>query len=125
MQIPSDYNRLMPYLIVPGGAAFIRFMETVFGATVQRNIPRSENLIMHAELRIDDAVIMCADATEEFAARPAGLFIYVESTDAVYKKAIEAGASSLMEPATMDYGYTCGFRDPFGNDWWATEPPAG
>lgn len=123
MQVPSNYNRLMPYLILPNAGGFIPFMEEVFGATLQLTVPRSEGVIMHAELRIGDAVIMFADATEQFAAHPAGLFIYVENADETYQKALAAGASSLMEPAKMDYGYTCGFHDPFGNDWWATEPP--
>jgi PhnB protein len=121
MQIPTQYNRLMPYLIMPGANAFINFMQDVFGATVQLIVPRSEGVIMHAELRIADAVIMLADATAEFESRPAGMFIYVESVDDTYAKALAAGAVSSMPPGKMDYGYTCGFKDPFGNDWWPTE----
>ena len=121
MQVPSQYNRLMPYLIVPNASQFIEFMKEVFGATVQHLTPRSEGIIMHGELRIGESVIMFADTTEQFTSRPAGIFIYVESTDETYKKAIAAGATSIMEPMKQPYGYTCGFHDPFGNDWWPTE----
>ena len=121
MQVPSQYNRLMPYLIVPNANQFIEFMKEVFGATVQHLTPRSEEIIMHGELRIGESVIMFADTTEQFTSRPAGIFIYVESTDETYKKAIAAGATSIMEPMKQPYGYTCGFHDPFGNDWWPTE----
>ena len=121
MQVPSQYNRLMPYLIVPNANQFIEFMKEVFEATVQHLTPRSEGIIMHGELRIGESVIMFADTTEQFTSRPAGIFIYVESTDETYKKAIAAGATSIMEPMKQPYGYTCGFHDPFGNDWWPTE----
>lgn len=123
MQVPSQYNRLMPYIIVPNAYKFIDFMKNVFGATEQIVVPRTEGVIMHGELRIGDAVIMFADSTEDVAARPAGIFIYVESVDDTYKKALESGSTSLMAPVQQPYGYTCGFHDPFNNDWWPVEPP--
>ncbi len=121
MKIPTQYNRVMPYMIIPNAAEFIVFMKDVFGAEEQMIVPREEGVIMHGELRIGDAVIMFADATEQFTARPAGIFIYVESVDDTYKKAIAAGAVSVMEPGKQPYGFTCGFKDVFGNDWWPTE----
>ena len=121
MKIPSNYNRLMPYLIIPNGYKFMEFMKTVFDATEQAIVPRSEGVIMHGELRIGEAVVMFADVTEQFEARPAGIFIYVEDTDDTYKRALDAGATSLMEPTQQPYGYTCGFHDPFGNDWWPVQ----
>jgi PhnB protein len=121
MKIPPQYNRLMPYLIIPNATDFIGFMKEVFGAEEQIIVPRSEGVIMHGELRIGEAVIMFADVTEQFTARPAGIFIYVNSVDNTYNKAMAAGAVSLMEPGQQPYGFTCGFKDVFGNDWWATE----
>ena len=96
-------------------------MKKIFGATEQAIVPRSEGVVMHGELRIGDAVIMFADVTEQFEARPAGIFIYVEDTDETYKKALDAGSTSLMKPTRQPYGYTCGFHDPFGNDWWPVQ----
>jgi len=121
MKIPPQYNRVMPYMIIPDAAAFIVFMKDVFGAEEQIIVPREEGVIMHGELRIGDSVIMFADATDKFTARPAGIFIYVNSVDDTYKKALAAGAVSVMEPGKQSYGYTCGFKDAFGNDWWPTE----
>lgn len=121
MKIPPQYNRLMPYLIIPNAAGFVDFMKTVFGAEEQILVPRSEGVIMHGELRIGDSVIMLADVTPEFIAKPAGIFIYVDNVKDTYNKALAAGAISLMEPMQQDYGFTCGFKDPFGNDWWPTE----
>lgn len=121
MKIPSQYNRVMPYMIIPNASAFIVFMKEVFGAEEQIIVPREEGVIMHGELRIGDAVIMFADVTDQFTARAAGVFIYVDSVDDTYKKAIAAGAISVMEPGKQSYGYTCGFKDAFGNDWWPCE----
>jgi PhnB protein len=121
MKIPSNYNRLMPYMILPNAYRFVEFMKNVFDATEEAIIPRSEGIIMHGELRIGDSVIMFADATEEIAARPAGIFIYVEDVDETYKKALAWGANSLRAPEQQPYGYTCGIHDPFGNDWWPVQ----
>lgn len=74
MKIPSQYNRVMPYMIIPKATDFIGFMKEVFGAKEQIIVPRSEGVIMHGELRIGDAVIMFADVTEQFTARPVGIF---------------------------------------------------
>lgn len=123
MNIPKEYNRLMPYLIIPDAQGFIHFMHEVFDAKLQMSVPRSEGVIMHGELRIGDSVIMFADSTEQFAARPAGIFIFMEQIDALYEKALALGCTSTLPPCDQPYGHTCGFRDPFGNDWWPTEPP--
>ena len=123
MKIPPHYNQLMPYIIIPKAYKFMDFMKDVFGATEQVIVPRGEGVIMHGELRIGDGVIMFADTTEEISARPAGVFIYVDNVDKTYRKALDAGASSTMEPTIQPYGYTCGFRDPFGNDWWPVAVP--
>lgn len=123
MNIPSPYNRLMPYLIIPNAYRFIEFMKNVFGATEQAIVPGSEGVIMHGELRIDESVIMFADSTGTITTKPAGIFIYMNNVDEIYAKALAAGATSLMKPTRQEYGYTCGFHDPFGNDWWPVEPP--
>lgn len=123
MKIPGHYNRLMPYLIIPGAYQFIDFMKNVFGATEQVIVPRSEGVIMHGELRIGESVIMFADTTDTINSKPAGIFIYMSNVDRIYATALAAGADSLMKPTRQEYGYTCGFHDPFGNDWWPVEPP--
>ena len=111
----------MPYLIIPNALGFINFMKTVFDAKEQLVIDRTETLIMHGELRIHDAVIMLADATEQFKERAAGMFIYVIGVDDIYAKAIANGALMLMKPVKQEYGYTAGFQDAWGNQWWIVE----
>lgn len=49
--------------------------------------------------------------------------IYVPNADETYKKALEEGATSAMEPADTPWGRFCGVKDPYGNHWWITTPP--
>lgn len=51
-------------------------------------------------------------------AMPSSIYLYVTDCDAVYKRALEAGATSLMEPKDQFYGdRSCGVKDPVGNHW--------
>ena len=122
MKIPEQHNQLMPYLIIKNAKDFNQFMEKVFNATEQFMLPREDGTLMHGELRIGNAVIMFAEAGEQFPVMNAGMFIYMEDTDVAYKKALAAGAVTVegQEPADKDYGRTCGVKDPFGNTWWIT-----
>jgi len=123
MQIPKQYLPVMPYLIINNAKAFVEFMKAVFNAEIQLIVLRMEDIIMHGELKIGEAIIMFADTTEIYKERAAGMFIYIESVDKIYAAAIQYGATSLMVPAKMEYGYTAGFEDAFGNQWWVVEPP--
>jgi PhnB protein len=74
---------------------------------------------MHAELRIGDSVVMLADAAGDFKPLPCALYLYVPDADATYRRALEAGATSVMEPANQFYGdRNAGVKDPTGNQWW-------
>lgn len=121
--IPAHYQTVMPYLIIKDAAKFLEFMKNVFGAEEGYKAMRDEHIIMHGEVTVGDSMIMFADATEQFLPRPAGMFIYVPDADTTYKKALDAGAKSIMSPADQPYGRSCGISDPFGNDWWPTSVP--
>lgn len=116
--IPENYQRIMPYLVVPDGDKFIEFMKTVFGATEQYKAMRDENTIMHAELSIKGSTIMFAGCTDTYTQQNAGMFIYVDSCDETYHKALDNGAESIIPPADQPYGRSAGVKDPFGNTWW-------
>lgn len=112
----------MPYLILKGAVGFKSFMEKVFDAREQLIVPAEDGRMMHGELRVGEAVIMFAEATKEFGAMNAGMFIYVDNADSTYQKALDAGAVTVpgQEPADREYGRACGVKDPFGNTWWIT-----
>jgi uncharacterized glyoxalase superfamily protein PhnB len=122
MKIPNNYLPVMPYLIVKDAYKFIDFMKAVFNAEVRYLAPRDEGIIMHAELQIQDAVIMFADATDVYKPLPAGMFLYLEGVDEIFERALANGAVQLQELADRDYGHGGGFADAFGNQWWVNTP---
>lgn len=117
--IPEGYNRVSPYLIVKGAAELIDFLKQVFDAEELVRTTHSNGSIMHAEVKIGDSVVMIGGAQGGIEPMPASVHVYTEDTDAVYKKAIDAGAVSIMEPEDQFYGArSAGVKDPSGNVWW-------
>jgi len=120
LNIPSDYQQVMPYLIVKDAVGFMKFMHDVFGAKEKMKHMRSEDIITHAEITVGECVIMFADSTDAFPPRTGGFFIYVPDADETYNKAIVAGATSIMPVSDQPYGRSGGIIDPYGNTWWPT-----
>jgi PhnB protein len=118
---PDSYNAVSPYLVVDGAEATIRFLTDVFGAQLLRSYPGEGGRVMHAEVRIDDTVVMVADAVPPgWPAIAAGhVHVYVPDVDATYRKALEAGAVSVQEPVQkQDEDKRGGVRDAGGTTWW-------
>ena len=124
--IPDDYPRLTPYLIVEGASDAIDFYSSVLGAEERFRLPAPGGRVGHAELQIGDSVIMLADQSPEMDARdpnnvggtPVSLHVYVEDSDAVFERAIQAGARKLRPVEDRFYGDRSGaFEDPFGHRW--------
>jgi PhnB protein len=117
---PTGYPTVSPYLIVNGADATIDFLKRVFGATEVRRFPDPSGRIMHAEVRIDDSVLMLADAAPpDWPSAPSYVHIYVGDVDATYRRALEAGASSIQEPVKKeDEDKRGGVRDAGGTTWW-------
>ena len=116
MNIPKQYNQLMPYLVVEAAWEFLVFAKKVFGAVEQLIVPRQDGTIMHGELRIGEAVIMFADTNENAMSTTSGFCIIVEDVEAVYHNAIAHGAVSIQLPEEKEYGKAAGFQDKFGNN---------
>lgn len=119
---PTHYQRVMPYLAIPGGQAFLAFTQELLGATVHHAEHREDGSISHAELSFGDATIMFSEATEGWPAQAAMLFIWVDDADAVYARALAMGCTSAMEPSDQDYGRAAGVTDAHGITWWLTSP---
>lgn len=123
MNIPEQYLPVMPYIIIDDAQAFLDFTVSAFDAKAQLIVPdEGDRAIMHAEIRIGNAVIMFAGGNEQWGTKTGGMFIFVPDADAVYNAALQHGATPLMQPVQQDYGYSGGFEDPFGNQWWICTP---
>ncbi len=117
--VPDGYHTVTPYIVTAGVAKLIDFLKTVLNATEISRHQRPDGSVMHAEVRIGDSVIMMGEAPEGGKHFPAMLHVYVDDVDARYQRAIQAGATSLREPADQVYGdRSGGVQDAFGNQWW-------
>ena len=85
---PQAYNSVSAYLIVDGASRTIDFLVQVFEAVELRRFPDSTGKIMHAEVRIDDSVVMLADSAADWPPTPASVHIYVPDVDATYGRAL-------------------------------------
>jgi uncharacterized glyoxalase superfamily protein PhnB len=117
--IPDGYHSATPYLMVQGVAALIDFLKQAFGADEIFRMPRPDGAIMHAEVKIGDSMIMMGEAMGEHQPMPGSIYLYVNDADAVYQRALQAGATTMMEPGDQFWGdRQAGIKDPVGNFWW-------
>jgi PhnB protein len=117
--IPDRYHTVTPYLVVRNVSDLIDFLKQVFEVEELERFHRPDGSITHAEVRIGDSVVMMGEASGDFAPVPVMLHVYLEDSDAAYRRALAAGATSLQEPADQFYGdRTAGVKDAFGNQWW-------
>lgn len=116
---PNHYTSVAPYLIVKGASRTIEFLQQVFDAVPLRRVDDPSGKIMHAEVRIDDTVLMLADGAEGWPPIESHVHIYVPDVDATYHRALEAGAESVQAPVKKDDpDKRGGFKDASGVTWW-------
>lgn len=117
--IPEGYHTVTPYLMVKEAPQLIDFVKQAFGAVETFRTTGSAGGI-HAEVRIGDSMVMIGGGgTWQGEPMPAAIYLYVNDVDAVYKQALQAGATSLSEPEDQPYGdRTAGVNDSFGNIWY-------
>lgn len=124
--IPEGYEALTPYLTVGDAAAALEFYGKAFGAEELFRMDGPPGKIGHAEMKIGEGRFMLADEVEAWGNRSpetlggtgTSLMMYVEDADAVFRRAIEAGATEVMPVQDHFYGDRSGMvEDPFGHRW--------
>jgi len=120
--IPDEYGSITPYLYLDGAADAIEFYKRAFGATERGRMAGPNGTIGHAEIEIGGSVIMLADNPERSPKKLGGacmsIVLYVEDVDSVFKRAVDAGATSIQAPEDKFYGDRMGtLVDPFGHEW--------
>jgi PhnB protein len=124
--IPDGYPQVTPYLCVDGAAAAIDFYSRVFGATERMRMGGPDGKVGHAELQIGSGLVMLADEFPDMGQRspkalggsPVTVSLYVEDVDAVFARALEAGATEVRAVTDQFYGDRAGqFSDPWGHLW--------
>lgn len=116
---PGGYTTVSPYLIVDGASRTMEFLVRVFDAVELRRFPDSTGKLMHAEVRVDDTVVMLADGGVGWPPIASQVHVYVPDVDATYTRALKAGATSVQEPVKKDDAdKRGGVKDPGGTTWW-------
>jgi PhnB protein len=116
--IPEGYHTITPYLVVEDAAKLVEFIENVFDGRLLFKLETDDGKISHGEFKIGDSILMFAEASEEWKPTRTLLHLYVEDADAVYQKALDAGANSVREPQDQFYGdRSATVQDSFGNFW--------
>ena len=116
---PSGYNSVSPYLVVSDANATIDFLQKAFDAVEIRRFAGPDGRVMHAEVRIDDTVVMLADGSQGWPAIAAHVHVYVADVDESYRRAIAAGGVSVQEPVKKDDAdRRAGVKEGGGSTWW-------
>ncbi|MEX2185201.1 MAG: VOC family protein [Pirellulales bacterium] len=124
--IPDGYHSVTPYLICGGATDALAFYAKTFAATERMRLETPDGKIGHAEIDIGDSCVMLADEHPEMGAvgpktvggSPVGICLYVEDCDAVFQRAVAAGATVVRPLADQFYGDRSGtIEDPFGHKW--------
>lgn len=117
--VPEGLHDVNVYLHPLRAEPVIAFVQRAFGA---RNIEKHaspDGVIHHAKVAIGDSVVEMGEAHGPYQPMPTMFYLYVPEVDAVYRRALEAGARSMSEPADQPYGdRNAGVRDMFGNEWY-------
>ena len=124
--VPEDFHTITPQIAVKGVAAAIDWYTTALGAhELLRNTGPDGTSIMHSEMLLGDSRFFVVDEFPDSMASPASLggtsvtlHLYVRDVDALFTRAVDAGATVVMPVADQFWGDRYGIlRDPFGHRW--------
>ena len=116
---PSGYTSVAPYLIVSDARATIAFLRAAFDAELIQTMEAPDGRVRHAEVRIDDTVVMLGDSAPGWPPVPAHVHIYLPDVDAAFERALGAGGTAVQEPEQKgDPDRRGGVSDPGGTTWW-------
>jgi PhnB protein len=116
--VAEGLGRVTPYLHPANAPALIDFLARAFGA---EEVARYEagGRVMHAVVRIGEAMVEMGEADRA----PSSFYMHTGDVDAVYHRAVDAGAISLSPPADQAFGDRMAvLQDPFGNHWLPATP---
>lgn len=125
--VPDGHHTVTPQLTLDDAAQAIAWYKRALGAEEMSRAVGPDGKIMHAEIRIGDSRIMLNDAMmgargpKALGGSPASLWIYVEDCDALFNRAVTAGATThgpMGHMADQFWGDRCGtLTDPHGYQW--------
>jgi PhnB protein len=129
--VPSRYGTVTPHLIVSPCREALLFYARAFRAKDLGTMDGPDGVVMHGEMQIGDSIIMVSDemppmpgeapwrkTPKSARATTGGIMLYVPDVDAVYARAVDAGARGVMPPTDMFWGDRYAqVEDPYGHVW--------
>lgn len=126
--VPEGFHTVTPHLIFDNAPQAIEWYKKALGATEKSRALGPDGKVMHAELQIGNSLVMLNDAmgggksAKTLGGSPISLWVYVPDCDAVFNRAVGAGAKVPEGPmgqmADQFWGDRCGaLVDPFGYHW--------
>lgn len=121
---PEGFHTVTPQLTLSNAAQGIEWYKKALGAQELNRSAGPDGRIMHAELRIGDSHlfvndVMMGKGPKEFGGSPAGFWIYVDNSDTLFKRAVDAGGKVQMPLENQFWGDRAGaITDPDGYTWW-------
>ena len=116
--MPEGFHTVTPYIVVSGVARLIEFLEQAFGAQRREVMKREDGSVAHASMSLGDSILEMGESVDK-RSMPAAFHVYFPNVDEMYKRAVAAGAKSLMEPKDQFYGErSASLEDDWGNHWY-------
>jgi uncharacterized glyoxalase superfamily protein PhnB len=116
---PKGLNDVNVYMHPLRAEPVINFLKRAFGAREIAKYASPDGVVHHAEIRVGDSVVEMGEAHGQYPPMPTMFYLYVPDCDAVYQRALQAGATSISEPVDHPYGdRSGGVKDAFGNQWY-------
>jgi PhnB protein len=116
---PKGLNSVNVYMLPLRAEPVINFLKRAFGARELGKYASPDGVVHHAEIRVGDSVVEMGEPQGKYQPMPTMFYVYVPDCDAVYQRALQAGATSIAEPVDQPYGDRNGaVKDAFGNQWY-------
>lgn len=122
--IPEGFHSVTAHLVIRDAARALDFYRDALGAQELFRMPGPDGKLMHASMRIGDSIVMLNDEMEgqvspqTLNGTPVTLHVYTEDADALFQRAVGAGATVAMPLTNMPWGDRYGLvADPFGHTW--------
>jgi PhnB protein len=116
--LPNGFHTITPNIVADDAEGAVAFLKKAFGAAENYRLTTSDGKITHCELQLGDSILNLGAAMEGWPAHSLVAQIYVEDSDTVFERAVQAGAKIIMPMTDMFFGSREGrISDPFGNVW--------
>ncbi|HEV2177645.1 MAG TPA: VOC family protein [Terriglobia bacterium] len=117
--VREGFRSVTPYLHPRSAGKMIEFLKQAFEAKEVARYTDADGRVAHAEVQIGDSMVEMGEPRGSYQPMPAAIYLYVEDVDATYRRALQAGATSVQTPEDKPYGdRNAGVKDAFGHTWW-------